>query len=385
MFARLKDDTACLPALKTGTSTVSRAAPLPLSPPQTLDTGLLGRATPDALHHGLNGRRRSDRGSSNDAERDPNGAKPGQDVPEAVYAARARLLQLPDGRVLSWSEFGHRHGYPVVYFHSPAGSRREAALLHEAARNAGFRLIAIDRPGIGFSSFRRLRGHSELVGDIRSLMDELGILHAGLLAWAGGGPFALATALHMAERVSFVSLLAPAQQPRQPSGLVGRATVCVLRGLVYLRQGWLRRGLCREASRSKAPRYLRRLRERLCYADRKQIDNPLVYRLLVSDVREAGRQGTRGVAQDSVMSLMAWDFDPAAVTVPVQLWQGSADTISAPCRARYLQESIPSATLHTVARQGHFFFAHSAGEVFRSARQQLRESRETLFSARDSI
>lgn len=372
MFARFRDDSACFSTLKTaaGTSAVSNAAPLPASTLEAFDTTLLDRTRSG----------RPSRGSSNDAERLTGAPRSIEEVPEATYAARARLLQLPDGRVLSWSEFGQRHGYPVIYFHSPAGSRREAALLHEAARNSGFRLIAIDRPGIGFSSFRRLRGHSELVGDIRSLLDELDILHAGLLAWAGGGAFALATALHMAERVSFVSLLAPGQQPRQPSGLLGQAAVFALRGLVYLRQGWLRRGLCRESNSSKAPRYLRRLRDRLCYADRKQIDNPLVYRLLVNDVREAGRQGARGVAQDSVMSFMAWDFDPAAVTVPVQLWQGSADTISAPCRARYLQESMPSATLHTVARQGHFFFTQSAGEVFRAARHQLRESREALFN-----
>lgn len=417
MFARFREDNACFSTLRTAATEAtpassSRSDPLNRLDPHDLPAPATLQPEPasqkssapqsgspadsaseqypaqrQAQHehglkpaHGLKKEQPDLHGSSNDPDSPDTSRRGADELPETVFAARARLLQLPDGRVLSWSEFGHRHGYPVIYFHSPAGSRREAALLHDAARASGFRLIAIDRPGIGFSSYRRLRGHSELVADIRVLLDELDILHAGLLAWAGGGAFALATARHLTERVSFVSLLAPGQPPKQPAGVFGHVAVSALRGLIYLRQGWLRRGLCREPGRSRAPRYLRRLRDRLCYADRKQIDNPLVYHLLVNDVREAGRQGARGVAQDSAMSFMEWDFDPAAVTVPVQLWQGSADTISAPCQARHLQESMPSATLHTVARQGHFFFTQSAADVFRAARQQLRQGREALFN-----
>lgn len=61
---------------------------------------------------------------------------------------RVQFLQLADGRDLAWSEYGHRHGYPLVYPHREAGSRSEAKLLHESAFAAGFRLIAVDRPGI---------------------------------------------------------------------------------------------------------------------------------------------------------------------------------------------------------------------------------------------
>ncbi|MEX2334551.1 MAG: hypothetical protein WD600_09845, partial [Pseudohongiella sp.] len=52
---------------------------------------------------------------------------PDTDAP--LNQSPARVLRLDDGRRLSWCETGHRHGFPLIYFHSQAGSRLEAEFL----------------------------------------------------------------------------------------------------------------------------------------------------------------------------------------------------------------------------------------------------------------
>lgn len=297
-------------------------------------------------------------------------AMPGLDV--SAEASPARLLTLADGRYLSWCETGHRHGYPLIYFHSQAGSRLEAELLHDAALAAGFRVIAVDRPGIGHSDFRKMHGHTDFAHDIAALLACLDINKAGMMGWDGGAAFALAFSHCYPEQTGFVSLLAPvAGRPGTQRRLSVKALSTVVSAFVYARHRL--RG-------SRVEQCLARLREGLCYADRKQFDNPWIYRLLVRDAAEAVRQGGRGVAQDSVMSLADWDFEPAAITAPVDVWRGRADTLSAYCHVRVLQDTLPNVSLHSIAGQGHFFFTGSetgaasgpATDIFRHARKALK-------------
>jgi len=294
------------------------------------------------------------------------GPAPALDVDVPSAQPSARILHLDDGRRLSWCETGHRHGYPLIYFHSQAGSRLEAEFLHEAALVAGFRVIAVDRPGIGGSDFRKMRGHSDFSPDVAALLRHLDIDCAGLLGWDGGAAFALAFSYRYPARVKFVTLLAPvAGRPAAQRRLSVRVLSAVVSAFVYARHRL--RG-------ARIEQCLARLREELCYADRKQFDNPWIYRLLVRDATEAVRQGGRGVAQDSVLTLTDWDFEPTAINVPVDVWRGGADTLSALCHSRELRETLPNGTLHLVPRQGHFFFTGSAANIFRYARIALKSS-----------
>lgn len=63
-----------------------------------------------------------------------------------------RLLSLPNGRILAWSEFGDPTGRPLLYCHGTPGSRLEAGLAHGVAVKCGLRLLAVDRPGYGHST-----------------------------------------------------------------------------------------------------------------------------------------------------------------------------------------------------------------------------------------
>ena len=74
--------------------------------------------------------------------------------------AETRYVQLGDGRRMSYCEHGDPRGRRVFYFHGTPGSRYEAEFSHRAGREYGYRILALDRPGIGCSEYvsgRRLR------------------------------------------------------------------------------------------------------------------------------------------------------------------------------------------------------------------------------------
>jgi pimeloyl-ACP methyl ester carboxylesterase len=66
-------------------------------------------------------------------------------------------LRLADGRTLACLELGDPSGAPVLYFHGFPGSRLEARVAATAAAGLGVRLLSVDRPGFGQSTFHPRR------------------------------------------------------------------------------------------------------------------------------------------------------------------------------------------------------------------------------------
>lgn len=115
---------------------------------------------------------------------------------------------LPDGRKLGFAEYGTSSGRPVIYLPGFPAGRLEGALLHHAASNVGARIIAIDRPGYGWSSPQPDRTILTHAKDVEALADHLKLHQYGVLGISGGGPYALACARSLpADKLRVVSLV----------------------------------------------------------------------------------------------------------------------------------------------------------------------------------
>lgn len=69
-----------------------------------------------------------------------------------------RAVTLSDGMDISYLDAGAPGGDVVLYFHGTPSSRMQAAgPVDAAAAQLGLRIIALDRPGCGGSSFARYR------------------------------------------------------------------------------------------------------------------------------------------------------------------------------------------------------------------------------------
>ena len=119
---------------------------------------------------------------------------------------RDRIVRLADGRALAYAEWGAPDGFPVFGFHGSPGSRR-THLGEEAPRSADVRLILPDRPGFGLSDPQPGRALLDWPRDVAALADHLGVDRFAVYGFSGGGPYALACAWAMPERVTAAAVV----------------------------------------------------------------------------------------------------------------------------------------------------------------------------------
>src|SRR5438067_10004764 len=117
------------------------------------------------------------------------------------------IVQLHDGAVLVFEEYGDPDGVPVIFCHGWPSSRTMARLTDEPARALGIRIISPDRPGISSSTLKPNRKLSDWPGTVGRLVDHLGIVEFRILAISGGAPYAYATAAAMPERVRAIAIV----------------------------------------------------------------------------------------------------------------------------------------------------------------------------------
>ena len=109
-------------------------------------------------------------------------------LPEEPVKCRFRLdndssatLVLPDGRKLGYAQYGPLTGRAVFYHHGLPGSRIEAAVFDEMTIDPPARIIAVDRPGYGWSSPHPGRTLLDHAKDIEYLANYLELDDYGVL------------------------------------------------------------------------------------------------------------------------------------------------------------------------------------------------------------
>jgi pimeloyl-ACP methyl ester carboxylesterase len=258
---------------------------------------------------------------------------------------------LPDGRLLGYAEYGEPWGHPVVSFHGWPGSRVQSAWYASAASELGLRLIAPERPGIGLSSRSSTPTLHQHVADVAYLLDRLNIDRFGVLGVSGGGPYALTSAAWLGDRVSTVALVAALS-----AGSMGVTPLIQVTGWLGLRVPWLFAPGFDTAARVatwNGPLAVRLAFSTLPPSDRAVVDDPFVRDVAVRDVREAFRQGGRGMRGDAVSLLTAPDFSLGEIRNPVHLWHGDADTIVPIAIGRATAVALPNCSATFLPGEGH--------------------------------
>lgn len=267
-------------------------------------------------------------------------------------------LRLPDGRLLGYDEHGPPQGLPLLYFHGSPGSRLAWRLFVQAelAEEFGLRAIVPDRPGLGLSDLQAARRILDWPADIAALADHLGLDRFAILGYSGGGPYALACALAMPERltrVGIVSGTAPFDQPGLASSIVPMS----LR-LLEMSQGQPRLFRMTLRLMGFGARYTPRLAARVAMtavapADAALLQQPVFRERFMAMVSDSVRQGPRGTQEEIALMVSPWGFAPQDIRVPIHLWHGEADENAPIAMGRYLAAVIPHSQLTPLPGEGH--------------------------------
>jgi pimeloyl-ACP methyl ester carboxylesterase len=251
-----------------------------------------------------------------------------------------------DRRVLAYQEFGPSDGTPLLLFHGAPGSRLfcpDVAVTDAAS----VRCITFDRPGYGESTPRPARRVLDVVADVEVLLDHLAVDRLPIVGWSGGGPFAVATAYALGDRVSHLSVVsAPGPLDEVPGA--------------WDALGEYRRPTA-EMARREPERSARAIGRHMApYVEEPTLflgrGDPAiqgaVWPMLVAQVSEALRQGIEGVASDLVAMWCEWGFELADVTTPAHIWHGARDPHNADDAECYAR-SCAHATLTVWPEAGH--------------------------------
>ncbi|MGH8616577.1 MAG: alpha/beta fold hydrolase [Burkholderiales bacterium] len=266
-------------------------------------------------------------------------------------------MRLPGGRTLGWSEYGAPAGQPLFYCHGFPGSRLEAGRLDDDARTRGLRVIAPDRPGYGASAFQPGRRLTDWPADVAALADHLGLKRFAVLGISGGGPYALAIAHALPDRLDGCGIVC-GLGPTVPAstrhmGLVARAGFALGRHapwLVHLLYGKLLGGLLR-----RYPGQVFSLLNANAHAvDRAAIALPDLHASVLASVREAFRQGGRGAAYDLVLYSNDWGFRLQDIVTRIELWHGESDATVPPAFGRAIAAAVPGCRARFFPDEGHF-------------------------------
>lgn len=269
-------------------------------------------------------------------------------------------ISLSDGRRLVFSVAGPADGIPVVYFHGAIGTALETSVdLESIAFELGIRHISVCRPGIGGSDPVRGRDLLGFADDVRELADALAIERFAIIGVSAGGPYALAVAHQLRDRVTAAAIcssLSPLVPPHRSAGM--RRRVRLPLALVAHAPGFC--GALGEVAVPIIRRHPRLLSRVIAFnaapEERHLLATSAERNAASTSFLTAARFGVRGMIDDYLAYARPWGFDPREITADVQLWHGARDPLVPLEHALQLAATLPRTRLFVAPDEGHHFF-----------------------------
>jgi pimeloyl-ACP methyl ester carboxylesterase len=271
---------------------------------------------------------------------------------------REGTVQLKNGYQVGYAEYGAANGVPVFFFHGTPGSRKMRHPQESIPESMNVRLIAIDRPGYGLSDFQPNRTMLDWPENIAEISDQFGIAQFRIVGFSGGGPYALACAYKMPDRVVAVSLM-NGVGPLDSCSPKVRSWPVQFAYRSATHANWLLKRVTQYAV-EKAKQNFDRCFEwgvaRLPECDREVIRRPEIRAIFRESLIEAFRQGSSGFTFDLNLLTRPWGFPLSEIKQPIAMWHGELDAFS---NGRPLSQMIPNCKATFLPGEGHLvFFPH---------------------------
>ncbi|MFC1963495.1 alpha/beta fold hydrolase [Chloroflexota bacterium] len=269
-------------------------------------------------------------------------------------------IKLKDGRMLGYAEYGSSAGKPVFYFHGHPGTRLDWPLFDEndAGTDMNARIISIDRPGTGLSSFKTDREILDWPDDVIELAEMLQLDRFAVLGLSGGGPYAAACAFKIPKRLNATAIVCGMGPSEAPGAKEGASWIYagktpeerkqMLTGMAYL----LRENPDELVSQMKEAPFPE--------PDKVLMDRPGFQRMLIDlAFVEALRPGIEGVDHEAALYARPWMFRLQDISTEVHLWHGEMDINVLVSVGRYVADAIPNCRAKFLPSEAHFSIAHN--------------------------
>lgn len=267
-------------------------------------------------------------------------------------------IAVGEDRQIGFAEFGDPQGRAVFWLHGTPGARRQIPTEARAfAAQKNIRLIGIDRPGIGSSTpyqYENVLGFTE---DLRTIADTLGINRFAVIGLSGGGPYTLATASAMPDRVVMAAVLGGVApligEDGISSGLMELAKI--VRPIIEVADTpirWVAGSLIKVIAPFGSPAldlYARISPD----GDRNLLSRPEFKAMFLDDLLNGSRKQLAAPFADIVVFARDWGFRLSDIKVPVRWWHGDADHIVPYAHGQHAVARIADAEMYTLPGESH--------------------------------
>ncbi len=277
-----------------------------------------------------------------------------------------KTITLPDGRLLGYGLYGNPLGIPIIDFHGIPGSRREAELIASFIKRDDLCFIGFDRPGFGRSSPKRNYKIIDIPADVAILADHLNLNQFIALGYSGGGPFALACAAQMPERlaaIGIVSGVGPSEIGSEGMHESNKKKFNLAQRMPLVSRFLL------SAVFSKMRRHpenfssdLEKVWLQMPDVDQKVIKDRFFANSITEISKDAIKETVIGWVDEEILMTRPWQFNLADIhSKNVFLWHGELDRNVPVSMAKAVAERIPACKAKFFPTEGHLSVIYNHG------------------------
>ena len=282
-----------------------------------------------------------------------------------VSACDSQTLTLPDGRTLGFAEYGSPTGFPLLCFHGLPGSRIDWPDWDKLGKKLDIRILGLDRPGFGLSTFQPNRTVLDWPADVKYFTNHLSLRNHRIIGGSGGGPYILACAKALPRSellgVGMIACVGPWEAGNKGMSLVGRAVWTAL-ALWPSAIGKLMAMPYERAARAPDSAAMVKLVEKalkqMRAKDAAVFEDETLRIHFAETLREAFRQGPAAFIHEAQLITRPWGFELEEITEhKVQMWYGTED-VNTPVRmGKWMAERLPNAEMKEYPGDTHFTVA----------------------------
>ena len=267
-----------------------------------------------------------------------------------------KRVELIDGRVLGYTEYGAHNGKPVFYFHGANSSRLSGRALVPIAMKLNARIISIDRPGIGISQFKPGRQLLDWPDDVMAVADNLCIDYFAVLGLSSGAAYAAACALKIPNRLTHVGMVSCEVPYNVSVSAIGKLRAVKMASLFVRRtpslmKHWMKWG--DHIARYLPEFFFSNYKIHLAQSDRAIFNWSSVNWAFINNYLESHRFGAIGAVWDMALVAREWGFKLEDIFKRVHLWHGERDTVSPVAVGRLIASEIPNCVSKFYPNEGH--------------------------------
>jgi len=293
---------------------------------------------------------------------------------------KEQILTLKNGNKVGLLSLGDESSNEVVFYcHGFPGCRLEAKVVDNSAKRCHLKILALDRPGYGNSSYAPARTIADFPNLLHEIVQQLNINSFSLLAVSGGTPYALISAAKLPQylkKVIIVSGVSPVVIPNSHT----RINPTVFKGMNFINKNLLKLGV-------KAP-FVAKLfvavvssmwRKSACFmalwlktfmskSDRRILSKKDNSNSIVAIFNEAIKQGYKGICHDFQLLCSDWGACLSEISIPVTIWHGDSDCYVPFSMGEYNANQIKNAFLKPIPNEGHLMIIKILPEILKEFR-----------------